>query len=123
MVHDSFAGNITFPKAQPIRDAAQMVPLDRMLIETDSPTCAPPHRGKRNEPAFVAEVARQIAELHSLSTEEVGAQTTRNFYKFFGLDRKLQRPEYVHSLVILSEAKDLMSRAPPKEQVLRFAQE
>ncbi len=60
----SFAGNITFPKAQPIRDAAQMVPLDRMLIETDSPYLAPiPHRGQRNEPAFVTEVARQIGEL------------------------------------------------------------
>jgi TatD DNase family protein len=82
----SFAGNITFPKAQPIRDAAQMVPLDRMLIETDSPYLAPiPHRGQRNEPAFVKEVARQIGELRSLSAEEIGSQTTQNFYKFFGL--------------------------------------
>jgi TatD DNase family protein len=82
----SFAGNITFPKAQPIRDAAQMVPLDRMLIETDSPYLAPiPHRGQRNEPAFVREVARQIGELHSLPAEEIGLRTTRNFYKFFGL--------------------------------------
>src|SRR5580698_9970172 len=82
----SFAGNITFPKAQPIRDAAKMVPLDRMLIETDSPYLAPiPHRGQRNEPAFVKEVARQIGELRNLSTEEIGALTTQNFYKFFGL--------------------------------------
>jgi len=82
----SFAGNITFPKAQRIRDAAQMVPLDRMLIETDSPYLAPnPHRGQRNEPAFVEEVARQIGELRSLPTEEIGSQTTQNFYKFFGL--------------------------------------
>jgi len=82
----SFAGNITFPKAQPIRDAAQMVPLDRILIETDSPYLAPiPHRGQRNEPAFVQEVARQIGELRSLSAEEIGAQTAQNFYKFFGL--------------------------------------
>jgi TatD DNase family protein len=82
----SFAGNITFPKAQPIRDAAQLVPLDRMLIETDSPYLAPlPHRGQRNEPAFVKEVARQIGELRHLPTEEVAAQTTRNFYNFFGL--------------------------------------
>ncbi len=80
----SFAGNITFPKAQPIRDAAKMVPLDRMLIETDSPYLAPiPHRGQRNEPAFVKEVARQIAELRNMSAEEVGTQTTENFYKFF----------------------------------------
>ena len=82
----SFAGNITFPKAQSIRDAAQIVPLDRMLIETDSPYLAPiPHRGQRNEPAFVKEVARQIGELRHLPTEEVAAQTTRNFYNFFGL--------------------------------------
>ena len=82
----SFAGNITFPKAQPIRDAAQMVPLDRMLIETDSPYLAPiPHRGQRNEPGFVREVARQIGELRSLPADEIGSQTTQNFYKFFGL--------------------------------------
>jgi TatD DNase family protein len=82
----SFAGNITFPKAQPIRDAAKMVPLDRMLIETDSPYLAPiPHRGQRNELAFVKEVARQIGELRNLPTEEIGSQTTENFYRFFGL--------------------------------------
>lgn len=82
----SFAGNITFPKAQPIRDAAQLVPLDRMLIETDSPYLAPiPHRGQRNEPAFVKEIARQIGELRALSAEEIGLQTTQNFYKLFGI--------------------------------------
>jgi TatD DNase family protein len=82
----SFAGNITFPKAQAIRDAAQLVPLDRMLIETDSPYLAPiPHRGQRNEPAFVREVARQIGELRNLPPEEIGVQTTRNFYSFFRL--------------------------------------
>lgn len=82
----SFAGNITFPKAQPIRDAAKIVPLDRMLIETDSPYLAPiPHRGQRNEPAFVKEVARQIGEMRALSAEEIGARTTENFYKFFAL--------------------------------------
>jgi TatD DNase family protein len=82
----SFAGNITFPKAQPIRDAAQMVPLDRMLIETDSPYLSPiPHRGQRNEPAYVKEVARQIGEIRNLAAEEVGAQTAKNFLTFFGL--------------------------------------
>jgi len=82
----SFAGNITFPKAQSIRDAAQMVPLDCMLIETDSPYLAPiPHRGQRNEPAFVREVARQIGELRNMTTEEIGSQTARNFHKCFGL--------------------------------------
>ena len=82
----SFAGNLTFPKAQQIRDSATQVPLDRMLIETDSPFLAPvPHRGKRNEPAFVKEVARQIGELHRLSTEDAGVQTSKNFYRFFSL--------------------------------------
>lgn len=83
----SFAGNVTFPKAQQIRAAAQAVPLDRMLIETDSPFLAPvPYRGKRNEPAFVREVARQIGELRGLSTEELGARTARNFFNFFKLN-------------------------------------
>src|SRR3989441_10813441 len=82
----SFAGNITFPKAQQIRDAAKEVPLDRMLIETDSPFLAPvPYRGKRNEPAFVKEVARQLGELCGLSAAEIGRQTSRNFYNFFKL--------------------------------------
>lgn len=84
----SFAGNITFPKAQPIRDAAKIVPLDRMLIETDSPYLAPiPHRGQRNEPAFVVEVARQIGELRNLAAEEIGGQTAHNFYRFFRLSQ------------------------------------
>jgi TatD DNase family protein len=80
----SFAGNVTFPKAQQIRDAAMEVPLDRMLIETDCPYLAPaPHRGKRNEPAFVKETARRLGDLRGLSMEEVGECTSRNFYKFF----------------------------------------
>ena len=80
----SFAGNITFPKAQQIRDSALQVPLDRMFIETDSPFLAPvPFRGKRNEPAYVKEVARQIGELRGLPTDEIGAQTTQNFRRFF----------------------------------------
>jgi len=82
----SFAGNITFPKAQNIRDAAQFVPLDRMLIETDSPYLAPiPHRGQRNEPAFVIETARQIGELRNMPAEAIGAQTAENFRRFFKL--------------------------------------
>ena len=85
----SFAGNITFPKAQQIRDAALEVPLDRMFIETDSPFLAPvPFRGKRNEPAFVKEVARQLGELRGLSPDEIGAQTTQNFRRFFSLHEK-----------------------------------
>ena len=82
----SFAGNITFPKAQPIRDAAKEVPLERLLIETDSPFLAPvPHRGKRNEPVFVKQVARQLGELRGLSTEDIGRQTASNFYSFLKL--------------------------------------
>ncbi len=80
----SFAGNVTFPKARQIRDAALEVPLDRVLIETDSPYLAPvPHRGKRNEPAFVKETARKLGELRGLTEQEVGHRTTRNFYTFF----------------------------------------
>src|SRR5277367_2525142 len=78
----SFAGNVTFPNAQQIRDAALEVPLDRMLIETDSPYLAPvPHRGKRNEPAFVRETARKLGELRGLSMDEVGERTSENFSK------------------------------------------
>jgi TatD DNase family protein len=88
----SFAGNITFPKAQQIRDAALEVPIDRMLIETDSPYLAPvPHRGKRNEPAFVTETAGKLGELRGISAEQVGEQTTRNFYNFFKLSETAER--------------------------------
>jgi TatD DNase family protein len=80
----SFAGNVSFPKAENIREAAKKVPLDRMLIETDSPFLAPvPHRGKRNEPAFVVNTAGTIGQLHGLSKEEIGARTTENFYTLF----------------------------------------
>jgi TatD DNase family protein len=86
----SFAGNITYPKAQNIREAAALVPLDRMFLETDCPYLAPvPHRGKRNEPSFVREVARQVGELRGLSTEEIGLQTAKNFYRFFSLHEKI----------------------------------
>jgi len=93
----SFAGNMTYPKAQQIRDAALDVPLDRLLIETDSPYLAPvPHRGKRNEPAFVVETARRMGELRGLSLEEVGERTSRNFYSFFELaemdEKKVSTP-------------------------------
>jgi len=87
----SFAGNVTFPKAQNIRDAAKDLPLDRILIETDSPFLAPvPHRGQRNEPGFVPEVARQIAALRGASQEEIGARTSENFFRFFGIREKIE---------------------------------
>ena len=87
----SFAGNLTFPKAQQIRDAAVEVPLDRLLIETDCPYLAPvPHRGKRNEPAFVKETARKLGELRGLSMDEVGNLTSDNFYNFFKLTETVE---------------------------------
>ena len=80
----SFAGNITFPKAQPIRDTAATVPLDRMLIETDAPFLAPiPNRGKRNEPAWVKEVAAKIGEILGLDATNIADQTSRNFGVLF----------------------------------------
>jgi TatD DNase family protein len=80
----SFAGNITFPRAQAIRDAAAAVPLERMLIETDAPFLAPvPNRGKRNEPAWVKEVAVTIAGLRGLEPGEVAERTAANFGGFF----------------------------------------
>lgn len=83
----SFAGNVTFPKAQPIRDAAAAVPLDRMLIETDAPFLAPvPNRGKRNEPGWVKEVAVTIAGLRGLEPEEVASRTAANFGAFFQVE-------------------------------------
>lgn len=84
----SFAGNITFPKAQAIRDAAAAVPLDRILIETDAPFLAPvPNRGKRNEPAWVKEVAVQIGALRNLDPEHVAVTTADNFRAFFGTEK------------------------------------
>ncbi len=81
----SFAGNITFPKAQPIRDAAAQVPLDSILVETDAPFLAPiPNRGKRNEPAWVREVAVKLAEVRGIYPETAASRTTENFHRFFG---------------------------------------
>jgi len=83
----SFAGNITFPKAQQIRDTAARMPLDRMLIETDAPFLAPvPYRGQRSEPAYVARVADQIAALRGISTDDVAEETSGNFRQFFRIE-------------------------------------
>lgn len=80
----SFAGNVSFPKAENIRETARQVPLDRMLIETDSPFLAPvPHRGKRNEPSFVVNTAETIAGLRGMTKEEIGERTAANFYTLF----------------------------------------
>jgi TatD DNase family protein len=82
----SFAGNITFPRAENIREVAAKVPLDRMLIETDAPFLAPlPYRGKRNEPAWVGRVADKVAEVRGITSEQVASSTANNFFRFFGV--------------------------------------
>jgi TatD DNase family protein len=82
----SFAGNSTYPKAQNLRDIAKVLPLENLLIETDSPFLAPQaYRGKRNEPAYVGEVAKVIATVRNLAADEVAAATTGNFRRFFEL--------------------------------------
>lgn len=80
----SFAGNVTFPKAENIREAARTAPEDQIFIETDSPFLAPiPYRGKRNEPAFVAKTAEKIAELRGKRADEIGSITAQNFFRLF----------------------------------------
>jgi TatD DNase family protein len=84
----SFTGNISYPKAQTIRDVAKALPLSDILIETDSPYLAPqPQRGKRNEPAYVLEVAKALANVRDCELSEIAAQTTGNFRRFFRLTR------------------------------------
>lgn len=78
--HLSFGGMVTFPKAQSVREAAALTPNDRLLVETDAPYLAPvPHRGKRNEPAFIIETVRRMAELRGAPPEKIASITTRNF--------------------------------------------
>jgi TatD DNase family protein len=80
----SFSGILTFKNAQDLRDVAQFVPMNRILIETDSPYLAPvPHRGKTNNPSYVPFVAKQIAEIKGMSVEEVAEATSRNFDQLF----------------------------------------
>ncbi len=82
----SFAGNLTYPKAQPLRDVAARLPLDGVLVETDAPWLAPaPDRGKRNEPAFVLRTALVLAELLRIDKEEIASATTKNFARLFNL--------------------------------------
>jgi len=85
-LHLSFCGQITFPKCEELREVARRVPLERLLLETDSPFLAPvPHRGKRNEPAHVAIIAGKHAELRGCSVEEIVEATTRNAERLFGV--------------------------------------
>jgi TatD DNase family protein len=82
----SFAGNLTYPKAQSLRDAAARIPLDSLVVETDAPWLAPmPERGKRNEPAWVVRTARLLAETKGVEAEEIARITTKNFFRLFGL--------------------------------------
>ena len=85
----SFAGNLTYAKAEPLREVAALVPLAGILVETDAPWLTPvPDRGKRNEPAFVTRTAQVLAGLLGVSGEELGIATTKNFQRLFrlGLD-------------------------------------
>jgi TatD DNase family protein len=78
--HLSFGGVLTFPKADGVREAALLAPGDRILVETDCPYLAPvPHRGKRNEPAFMVETVRRLAEVRGVTPEQIAGLTTRNF--------------------------------------------
>ena len=82
----SFAGNVTFKKAESLREVAREIPLERLLVETDCPFLAPvPLRGRRNEPAFVVETARFLADLRGLEHEELGGITSENFSRLFGI--------------------------------------
>jgi TatD DNase family protein len=82
----SVAGVVTFKTAEPIREAVRIVPRDRLLVETDCPFLAPiPYRGKRNEPAWVVETARKVAEVWGATLDEVAAATTENARRLFGL--------------------------------------
>jgi TatD DNase family protein len=82
----SFAGNLTYPKAQPLRDVAAKVPLDSLLVETDAPWLAPaPDRGKRNEPAYAVRTAAVLADLLGVPADQLATATTRNFTRLFGL--------------------------------------
>jgi len=86
--HISFSGIVTFRNAVALKEVARRVPLERMLIETDSPYLAPvPHRGKRNEPAFVRHVAEEIARLRDVPVETIAKATSDNFFRLFGVDR------------------------------------
>ena len=82
--HISFSGIVTFKNAVPLKDVARRVPLERMLLETDSPYLAPvPHRGKSNQPAFVRHVAEEVARLRGIDFDEVACRTTENFFRLF----------------------------------------
>jgi TatD DNase family protein len=87
----SISGIVTFKKAEALRETVRAVPLERLLVETDAPYLAPvPHRGKRNEPAYVARTAACVAEIKGVSPEALARATTDNFFRLFA---KATRPE------------------------------
>jgi len=88
--HISFSGIVTFRNAGELKNVARRVPLSSMLIETDSPYLAPvPHRGKRNQPAWVRHVAEEIAALREVAVETIAQATSDNFFRLFGIDRNV----------------------------------
>ena len=89
----SFSGIVTFKNAVELKEVAKQVPLDRLLIETDSPYLAPvPYRGKRNQPAYVPQVAAEIARLRDSPLEAIAAASTANFFRLFRIDAKSSEP-------------------------------
>ena len=90
----SFSGVVSFKKSQALRDIARALPLDRLLVETDAPFLAPePHRGRSNEPAFVAHTAAALAKARGLALEELAAATTSNFFRLFQKVPRHLQPE------------------------------
>ena len=87
----SFAGNLTYPKAQPLRDVAARIPIDRVLVETDAPWLAPaPYRGQRNEPAWVVQTAQVLAGILQVAPNEIAAATTKNFFRLFPAEQEVR---------------------------------
>jgi len=84
----SFTGNITYPNAENLREVVREIPLEKIMVETDSPFLAPvPYRGERNEPSYVVEVAKKIAQVKGISFEKVAEVTTQNAQKIFKIDK------------------------------------
>ena len=90
----SFSGVLTFKRSHELRRIAALVPLDRVLVETDAPYLAPePHRGTRNEPAFVALTCAALARVHGVTPDEMAAITSANFFRLFGKAHPPATPE------------------------------